>query len=52
MPTSIHELIGREITEDEIKLLALKCSHNDGRKIGSFKVLDRHDMEQIYRMAK
>ena len=52
MPTSIRELIGREITEDEIKLLALKCSHHDGRTIGSFKVLRRHDMEEIYRMAK
>lgn len=52
MPTSIHELIGREITDDEIKELARKCSHDDGRTIGGFKKLDRHDMEQIYIMAK
>lgn len=52
MPTSIHELIGREITDEEIKELARKCSHDDGRTIGGFKKLDRHDMEQIYIMAK
>lgn len=52
MPTSIHELIGRDITDEEIKLMAKKCSHNDGRTIGSFKVLDRHDMEEIYKMAR
>lgn len=52
MPTSIHELIGREITDEEIQLMARKCSHDDGRTIGGFKALDRHDMEEIYRMAK
>lgn len=52
MPTSIRELIGRDITEDEIKLMALKCSRNDSRTIGSFKVLLRPDMEEIYRMAR
>ncbi len=52
MPTSIHELIGRDITDDEIKLMARKCSHDDGRTIGAFKVLSRPDMEEIYRMAR
>ncbi len=52
MPTSISELIGREITEEEVELLARKCSQDDRRKIGSFMVLDRHDMEEIYRMAR
>ena len=52
MPTNIHELIGREITDDEIKELARKCSHDDGRTIGGFKILDRHDMEEIYKMAR
>lgn len=52
MPTNIHELIGREITDDEIKELARKCSHDDGRTIGGFKKLDRHDMEEIYKMAR
>lgn len=52
MPTSIHELIGRDLTDDEIKLLARKCSHDDARKIGGFRLLDRRDMEEIYKMAR
>lgn len=52
MPTSIHELIGRDITDEEIQLMARKCSHDDGRTIGGFKALDRHDMEEIYKMAR
>ncbi len=51
MPTNIPELIGRKLTDDEIKELARKCSHDEGRTIGSFKVLDRKDMEAIYVMA-
>ncbi len=52
MPTNIHELIGRDITDEEIKELARKCSHDDGRTIGAFRKLDRHDMEEIYKMAR
>ncbi len=52
MPTSIHELIGRGVTDEEIQLMARKCSHDDGRTIGGFKALDRHDMEEIYKMAR
>ena len=51
MPTNIPELIGRELTEGEIKELARKCSHDDGRTIGGFKVLDKNDMTEIYKMA-
>ena len=52
MPTSIHELIGRELTEEEIKTLAYKCSFMHTRTIGQFKVLELEDMENIYRLAK
>ncbi len=52
MPTSIHELIGKELTEEEIKTLAYKCSFMHTRTIGQFKVLQLEDMENIYRMAK
>lgn len=52
MPTSIHELIGKELTEEEIKTLAYKCSFMQTRTIGQFKVLDVKDMENIYREAK
>ena len=51
MPTSIHEL-GIDLTEEQIQELARKCSDNDGRTIGGFKVLNREDMVNIYRMAR
>ena len=52
MPTSIHELTGRDLTEEEIKELAYKCSFMNTRTIGQFKVLTIEDMENIYREAK
>ena len=52
MPTNIHDLIGKTLTEEEIKTLAYKCSFMQTRTIGQFKVLQLEDMENIYRMAK
>ncbi len=52
MPTSIHELIGREITDDEIDTLVDKCSRGDTIKVGAMEVLDADDMRKIYHMAK
>jgi hypothetical protein len=52
MPTSIHELIGREITDDEIREMARKCSHDGTHTVGGLLVLHREDMEKIYTMAK
>ena len=52
MPTSIHELIGREITDDEIKEMARRASHDGALKLGNIKVLEREDMIAIYKMAK
>lgn len=52
MPTSIYQLIGKELTEEEIKELAYKCSFMNTRTIGQFKKLTIEDMEAIYRMAK
>lgn len=51
MPTSINELIGRDLTEEEVKELAYKCSFMNTRTIGQFKVLTISDMENIYRAA-
>lgn len=51
MPTSIHEM-NINLTENDIKTLAEKCSNNGTRTIGSFKVLKKDDIEAIYRMAK
>ena len=52
MPTSISELIGREPTDAEIKLMAEKCSRGGTRTVGHFKELDMADMEAIYRLAR
>ena len=51
MPINIREL-GVELTEEQVEQLAYKCSFMEKRTIGQFKVLDRNDMEEIYRMAR
>ncbi|MBR4389074.1 MAG: iron-containing alcohol dehydrogenase [Prevotella sp.] len=52
MPTNIHELIGRDITDDEIKEMVRKCSRNYTISLGRFKELSSDDMETIYKMAR
>jgi hypothetical protein len=52
MPVNIHELIGKEITDEQIREMARKCSRNGTLTQGSFKVLHTEDMEAIYRMAR
>jgi alcohol dehydrogenase YqhD (iron-dependent ADH family) len=51
MPTSISEM-GIELTEENIKELAYKCSFKNTRTLGKVKVLNMEDMANIYRMAK
>ncbi len=52
MPINIKELIGRDITDEEIKEMARKCSRNYMHTCGCLKVLHAEDMENIYQMAK
>ena len=52
MPINIHELIGREISDDEIKEMVRKCSRNYKATQGRFKVLNADDIQAIYVMAK
>lgn len=52
MPINIKELIGRDITDAEIKEMARKCSRNHTSTCGALKVLDSKDMEAIYNMAR
>ena len=52
MPVKIKELIGKDISDDEIKVMARKCSRDYQRTCGSFKVLKVEDMEAIYKMAR
>ena len=52
MPTSIHELLGREITDEEIEEMARRASHDGEITLGNICVLQREDMVNIYRMAR
>ena len=52
MPVNIHELIGKEVSEDEIREMARKCTRGHKITQGSFKVLGSEDIESIYRMAR
>ena len=52
MPINIHELIGRDITDEEIKEMVRKCSREGTLTQGTFKVLHPEDMEAIYQMAR
>ena len=51
MPTSIRELLSRDITAEEIEIMADKCSRNSTITVGCFKKLRREDMVKIYSMA-
>lgn len=51
MPASIPELIGRRATEEEISLMADRCSRGGTFAVGNFKVLHREDMSEIYHIA-
>ncbi len=51
MPINIKELIGRSITDEEIKEMTRKCSRDYQATCGALKVLKAEDMEKIYRMA-
>jgi len=51
MPINIPELIGRNVTDDEIKEMARKCTRDYTMTMGQFKKLTAEDIENIYRMA-
>ena len=52
MPTTIKELIGRDITDDEIEEMTRKCSRDYTASCGSLKVLKADDMRAIYKLAR
>ena len=51
MPTSIPELIGRKATDEEIVIMAEKCSRGGTITIGAMEVLEQADMTEIYQLA-
>lgn len=52
MPTNITELLGRQITEEEINVLVDKCSRGGTITVGAMEVIGAKDMRDIYEMAK
>ena len=51
MPTNIPELIGRKATDEEIAVMAEKCSRWGTITIGAMEVLAQADMTAIYKLA-
>lgn len=51
MPTTIPELMGRALTEAEIKELSVKCTTFGRRKIGGFAKLGEAEITCIYHAA-
>lgn len=52
MPTNMHELLGREVTDEEIELMADKCSRGGTFTIGAMEVLDRQRIREVYLLAR
>ena len=51
MPASIPELIGRRATEEELEIMALRCSRGGDFRVGNFRSLGKKEMLDIYNMA-
>ena len=52
MPISIPELLGRDITDEEIEEMARRASHDGEISLGNIRVLKRADMVEIYKLAR
>ena len=52
MPTTIKELLGRDVTDEKIELMADKCSRGNTITVGTLERLGREEMVKIYKMAK
>lgn len=52
MPTDIHTLIGKDLTDAQIEEMADKCTKSDTITVGGLKILKKADVAEIYRMAK
>ena len=52
MPLSITELLGQELTDEELEKLATECTYDRKRTIGGFKVLGYEDILEIYKACR
>lgn len=51
MPTTIPELLGRHLTDEEIEVLTDKCSRGGTITVGAMEVLDAEAMRTVYARA-
>ena len=52
MPVNIHELLGHNITDEEVEEMVQKCSRGGKISIGTLVKLNADDMRNIYQMAR
>lgn len=52
MPTDIHTLIGKDLTDAQIEEMADKCTKSDTITVGGLKILRKADVAEIYRLAR
>ena len=52
MPLSLTELLGHELTDEEIEKIAWECTFGRKRTIGAFKVLGYDDIVAIYKACR
>ncbi len=52
MPTTMTELLGRQVTDEEINVMVDKCSRGATITVGAMEVLGPKEMREIYEMAK
>ena len=52
MPANIHELIGHNVTDEELDVMVDKCSRGGTITIGAMEVLGAKEMREIYEMAR
>lgn len=51
MPTSLAEA-GLELTDEQLADLALRCTYYGKRTVGALQVLEKEELEAIYKMAR
>lgn len=52
MPITMSELLGFEVSDEDIEIMAEKCTNQQTRTIGTFMVLDKQDIIEVYKMAR
>ncbi len=52
MPITMTELLGFEVPDEDIETMAEKCTNGQTRTIGTFMVLDKKDIIEVYKMAR